>query len=71
MAFLSGILGVPEVRQGDPLSLSLSLSLLTENFLSRCLTHLVNSSSLLPIFSPISMHALIHFLYDDDVFCLC
>ncbi|KAK3229338.1 hypothetical protein Dsin_001219 [Dipteronia sinensis] len=57
------------VRQGDPLSPLFFC--LAEDFLSRYLTHLVDSGSMTSISSPIGMRALSHFLYVDDVILFC
>ena len=47
------------VRKGEPLSLFFCLD---KNFLSRYLAHLIDSDSLVPIFSPVGM-LLLHILY--------
>ena len=56
------------MRQDDPLPF---LFCLAQDFLSRYLTHLVDSGSLLLIFFHIGMSAPTHFLYVDDVLLLC
>ncbi|KAK3204284.1 hypothetical protein Dsin_018330 [Dipteronia sinensis] len=53
------------VRQGDPFSHILFC--LAEDFLSRYLTHLVDSGSMTSISSSIGMRAPSYFLYADDV----
>ena len=58
-----------DVRQGDPLSPLLFC--LAEDFLSRYLTHLVDSGSMTSISSPVGMRAPSHFLYADDVILFC
>ncbi|KAK3232467.1 hypothetical protein Dsin_004348 [Dipteronia sinensis] len=69
--------GVPEgyfccsrgVRQGDPLS-SLLFGIV-EDFLSRFLSRMVESSQLLSFSSPRGFVASTHLLYADDVLIFC